>query len=159
MKKLILIAIAFIGLQATAQQKRQGLNSHERGQRMMNLSAEEMATLQTKKMTLHLDLNKSQQDDIYKINLENATLRKTFMEARKAKKEAGNAERPSKEERLKMMNAKLDHQIANKAKVKKILNEEQYTKWERGQARKHNKTKEGLMGKKGEKGKRKQRQF
>ena len=63
MKKLILIAIAFIGLQATAQQK-QGTNRGERGNKMMTLSAEDMATLQTKKMTLALDLNESQQKEI-----------------------------------------------------------------------------------------------
>lgn len=144
MKKLILIAIAFIGLQATAQQqKRQGPNKGERSEKMMKLSAEETATLQTKKMTLALDLNESQQKDIYKINLENAEARKAHMAERKAKKEAGTAEKPSKEERLKMMNAMLDHKIEMKAKMKKVLNEEQYSKWEKAQAKKGDKKKNG----------------
>lgn len=144
MKKLILIAIAFIGLQATAQQqKRQGPNKGERSEKMMNLSAEETATLQTKKMTLALDLNESQQKEIQKINLENAEARKAHMAERKAKKEAGTAEKPSKEERLKMMNAMLDHKIEMKAKMKKVLNEEQYSKWEKAQAKKGDKKKNG----------------
>jgi len=142
MKKLIIIAVAFLALQATAQgQKKERVNKQEKHQKMMNLSAEEMATLQTKKMTLHLDLSESQQAEIQKLNLENATKRKAMMEARKAKKESGNTEKPSKEERLKMINAKLDHQIANKAKMKEILNEEQYAKWEKSQAKRMHKSK------------------
>jgi hypothetical protein len=148
MKKLILIAIAFIGLQATAQQQRkQGPQNGERGEKMMNLSAEEIATLQTKKMTLALDLNASQQKEIQQINLENASIRKAHMDERKAKREAGTAEKPSKEERLKMMNAMLDHKIEMKAKMKTILNKEQYAKWEKAQARMANKKKQGAKEK------------
>ena len=148
MKKLILIAIAFIGLQATAQQQRkQDPQNGERGEKMMNLSAVEIATLQTKKMTLALDLNASQQKEIQQINLENATMRKAHMDERKAKREVGTAEKPSKEERLKMMNAMLDHKIEMKAKMKTILNKEQYAKWEKAQARMDNNRKEGVKEK------------
>ncbi|WP_034041225.1 hypothetical protein [Wocania ichthyoenteri] len=146
MKKLVIIAVAFLALQATAQQKKERPNNQERGQKMMNLSAEEMATLQTKKMTLHLDLNESQQAKIQKLNLENATKRKAMMEARKAKKESGNTEKPSKEQRLAMVNTKLDHQIAMKAKMRDILNEEQYAKWEKAQANRMNKSKNRKKG-------------
>ena len=38
--------------------------------------------------------------------------------------------KPSKEERVKMMNAKLDSQIAMKQKMKTILDADQYEKWE-----------------------------
>lgn len=156
MKKIILIAIAFIGLQATAQQRQQGPNKRDGRQKMMNLSAEEIATLQTKKMTLFLDLNESQQTQIMAINLENAKARKAHMEARKAKKEAGNTEKPTQEERLKMMNARLDHKIEMKAKMKNILNDEQYAKWEKAQMRM---AKKGKDNKKGQRqGKKKQRQ-
>lgn len=134
MKKILIVALAFTAMQVTAQvQKKE--------HKMMSFSAEEMATLQTKKMTLYLDLNKSQQAKIYDINLENATKRKAMMETRKAKKESGNSEKPTKEERFKMMNAKLDYQIAMKAKMKDILNDEQFAKWEKAQVRKMHKTK------------------
>lgn len=150
MKKLILIAVAFLALQATAQEhKKEHHSNKERGQKMMNLSADEIATLQTKKMTLHLDLNESQQAKIHKMNLEDAKTRKAYMEkrkanmkARKAKKESGeSAEKPSKEERLKMVNKRLDHQIEAKQKMKEILNEEQYVKWEKSQAKRAQKSK------------------
>lgn len=140
MKKLVLIALALFALQATAQEHRKehkkGHDKKERAHRMSNFSAEEIATLQTKKMTLHLDLNEAQQAKIQKINLENAKARKKAMEARKAKKESGETfEKPSKEDRVKMMNKKLDHQIAMKKEMKKILNEEQYAKWEKFQSK------------------------
>jgi hypothetical protein len=147
MKKILIIAVALFALQVTAQQpnKERG-NKGERADKMMNLSAEEIATLQTKKMTLHLDLSESQQKEIMKINLKNATKRKEMMAARKAKKESGEAKKPTPEERYKMENAKLDHQIAMKAKMKKILNDEQYAKWEKSQMRQ---AKKGLDRKKG----------
>ncbi|GAA3568249.1 hypothetical protein [Snuella lapsa] len=152
MKKFIFIAIAFVTLQITAQHRRnEGPNMRERSQKMSQLTPDEAATLQTKKMTLMLDLNESQQAEIHKINLENATKRKEMMEARKAKKDANAVEKPSKEARLKMMNAMLDHKIAMKAKMKTILNEKQYTKWETAQARMEGKRK----GKMGERPKRK----
>jgi hypothetical protein len=134
MKKLVLIAIAFIGLQAMAQKpQNEGRRNHNK--MMMNLSAEEIATLQTKKMILFLDLNESQQVKIKSINLENATKRKAMMAERKAKKESGTAQKPTQEERYAMANAKLDHKIAMKAKMKDILNKEQYEKWEKAQMR------------------------
>jgi len=132
MKKIIVIAIALIAMQSIAQQ--QGTpraNNPERGQRMNNLTPDEMAELQTKKMTLNLDLNASQQKEVYKLNLENATQRKTMMETYKANKASGSMGKPSKEDRLKMTNAKLDHQIAMKGKMKSILNADQYSKWEK----------------------------
>jgi len=154
MKKLLIIAIAFVSVQSIA--FAQGPRNNDRNGKMhlmKDLSPEEVASLKTKKMTLHLDLNKSQQKDIYKINLENATMMKEMMETRKAQKEEGKRERPSKEEVLKRMNDKLDHQIAMKAKMKNILNDEQYAKWEKFQAKK-NKDMKGKRGKNGDNKKR-----
>lgn len=135
MKKAILIAIALVAIQVSAQERNERPNreKNSRMEKMQDLTPEEMATLQTKKMTLHLDLNESQQRAVQKLNLQNATERKARMEARKAQKEAGNMQKPSKEERLKMMNEMLDHKIAMKAKMKEILNADQYAKWEQSQ--------------------------
>ena len=147
MKKILIIAVALLALQVTAQeQQRERSNKQGRSLKMMNLSAEDAATLQTKKMTLHLDLNKSQQAEIKKINLENATKRKAMMAERKARKESGEAQKPTQEQRLEMVNTKLDRKIAMKAKMKTILNEEQYAKWEKAQMQN---TKNGKNKKKG----------
>ena len=92
MKKIVIILIALVAMQVTAQEKKR---DHQRdGQRaqmeaMKDLSPEEIATLQTKKMTLHLDLNESQQKKVESLFLEEAKLRKAKMEERKAMKESG----------------------------------------------------------------------
>ncbi|MFI0430510.1 hypothetical protein [Mariniflexile sp. HMF6888] len=136
MKRLIVIALALVSIQSFAQEgMKERPNREERAQRMSDLTPEETANLRTKKMTLHLDLNEAQQKEIYAINLENATKRKEMMDTFRAKKESDNMEKPSEEQRLAMKNAKLDHQIAMKAKMKKILNEEQFDKWEKYQAK------------------------
>jgi len=146
MKKLLMVALAFIAIQATAQERNERPNK-ERGSKMerfQDLTPDEMATLQTKKMTLHLDLNESQQKEIQKINLENAKDRKSMRETRMAQKESSNFQKPSKEERLKIMNTRLDRKIEMKAKMKKILNEDQYAKWEKNQAQMKNKFEKGF---------------
>ena len=149
MKKLIFIALAFIAVQATAQQRNDRPNrpQGERMERFKDMTPEEMATLQTKKMALQMDLTESQQKEIQKINLENAKERKARMEARR---NSGNMRNLSKEERLKIANERLDRQIEMKAKMKKILNEEQYAKWEQNQQRMMDR-KERMPGPKGQK--------
>ncbi|SER04143.1 protein of unknown function [Hyunsoonleella jejuensis] len=132
-----MVVLAICTIQVVAAQ---GPNQNRKA--MANLEPEEIATLQTKKMTLHLDLTDAQQQDIYKINLENAKLRKAHMAERKARKENSEASKPTKEERLAMANKMLDHKIEVKAKMKKILNEEQYTKWETAMAKRERKMKD-----------------
>ena len=116
MKKLVLIAIALMTVQAFAQQKK-GEGNKERAQMMRNLSPEDAATMQTKRLTLHLDLNEKQQAEVKEILLANAEARKAKMEEMKAKKEKGELQKPTKEERIKMANARLDQQIAMKTKM------------------------------------------
>lgn len=147
MKKILIIAVALLALQVTAQeQQRERSNKQGKSLKMMDLSAEDAAALQTKKMTLHLDLNKSQQAEIKKINLENATNRKAMMAERKARKKSGEIQKPTQEQRLEMLNTKLDRKIAMKAKMKNILDKEQYAKWEKAQMQN---TKNGKNKKKG----------
>ena len=147
MKKILIIAVALLAFQVTAQeQQRERSNKQGKSLKMMDLSAEDAAALQTKKMTLHLDLNKSQQAEIKKINLENATKRKAMMAERKARKESGEIQKPTQEQRLEMVNTKLDRKIAMKAKMKNILDKEQYAKWEKAQMQN---TKNGKNKKKG----------
>ncbi|MDX1279505.1 hypothetical protein [Oceanihabitans sediminis] len=128
MKKLIIVALAFVSIQLSAQ---------ERKAMKADVSAEELAQLQTKKMVLALDLTEEQQKEISKIHLENAKVRKAKMETRKLRKNA--EEKPTKEEILKRKNNRLDAQIATKQKLKSILSAEQYEKWEKLQSEKRNK--------------------
>lgn len=133
MKKLFLIALAFVSLQMTAQEKRdhERKQKMERAERMSEYTPEEMAQLQTKKMTLDLDLTEAQQEQIMAINLKNAQSRKAMMEARKAHMEENKEVKAiSKEEKLKLKNDMLDRKIEIKKQMKEILNKEQYEKWE-----------------------------
>jgi hypothetical protein len=130
MKKIVIILIALVTLQVTAQEKKKELHKEGQRERMESLTPEEIATLQTKKMTLHLDLTEEQQTKIQALHLDEAKMRKAKMEERKAMKESEETKTFTKEDKVKMMNERLDHQIATKQKMKSILNTEQYTKWE-----------------------------
>ncbi len=135
MKKLFMMAVLICTTQIMSAQH------NKKAHKAMDLAPEEMASLQTKKMTLALDLSESQQDDIYPILLENAKLRKAHMVERKAKRESGESTKPTKEERLTRTNAMLDRKIEVKAQMKKILDAEQYAKWEKIQAKRQEKMK------------------
>jgi len=111
---------------------------------MANMSAEEAATLQTKKLTLQLDLNQAQQVEIKKLYLINAEERKALMAERT--KMRTEAEEKIKEKRYEGRNALLDRELAHQEKMKQILNEEQFKKWQdsRSKMRKsHSKNKRG----------------
>ncbi|PHQ60469.1 MAG: hypothetical protein COC08_07325 [Maribacter sp.] len=126
MKKIAVTVMLLVAV-ATMAQERQ----HHHREHMKDLTPEQMATLQSKKMTLALDLSKAQQAQLKKLFTENATLRKEKMKARKAKKENGTMTKPTSEERYAMQNQRLDHLIAQKSEMKKILSQEQYDKWEK----------------------------
>lgn len=133
MKKVILLGLLMIGFIGLAQNER-GENRH-RGN-LEDLSPEQMATLQTKRMTLALDLNEAQQKQLQKINLDQVISRKEKMDEMKAKKESGEMTKPTSEERYAMQTARIDKQIAHKAQVKQLLSKEQYVKWEKMHQRK-----------------------
>lgn len=129
MKKLFLVALALITLQSFAQEPPQQMErapKKERKQKMKDLSAEEQATLSTKKMTLALDLNEKQQAQVKEVLLAQFEKRPT---------KPGKKEELTKEDRVKMMNERLDAQIAVKKQMKSILTEEQYEKFDKMQAR------------------------
>lgn len=121
MKKLLLIAIALIGLQFTAEAQRRGGGDNK------DMSAEDMATKRTEKMVEQLGLDASQKDAVYAINLEEAQARKAKMDARK---ESEKAEKPSDDEREKMREDRKKQREAYKAKLKDILTAEQFAKLE-----------------------------
>lgn len=143
MKNLIMIAIALLTINATAQEQKKEVRKGEMKERMAvreAMTPEETATLKTKKMTLHLDLTAAQQVEVEKLMLVEAKERKTKMETFKAKNEG--AEKPTKEERLKMQNARLDHQIEMKKKMKAILNADQFAKFDEMHSKRAGKNRE-----------------
>lgn len=140
MKNFLIIVLALVTLNVTAQERKKDGQKGAMKERMemyKDMTPQEMASLQTKKMTLQLDLTDQQQKEVESILLEEATARKAKMAERKA-----DAEKPSKEARLKMVNERLDHQIEMKKKMKTILNAEQYEKYEAMQSKR-----QGMKGK------------
>ena len=101
---------------------------HERGSerdRYKDLSAEQIAQLETKKLTLALDLTEKQQEQINELQLVKAVERKTRMEERQSRDA-----KPDANERYAIMNNRLDKQIEMKENMKSILSKEQFEKWE-----------------------------
>ena len=154
MKKVVLASMLLIGFTALAQPS--SSRESESRQGMQDLTPEQMASLQTKKMTLALDLTEVQQGQIKALQLENAKRHKAKMEERKAQKETDKSKKPTSEERYAMSNTRLDRQIAEKAEMKKILSVSQFEKWEKMRHRKgkHGKGKHGKD--QGHQGKKKQ---
>lgn len=131
MKKILAIALLATGMVAGAQEK---VERAEKAENLRHqLTTEERADLQVKRMTLNLDLTEKQQKEIKNLMLEEGKTREAKMEDFKGKREKG--EKPSKEEMLKMKNDRLDKQIEMKKKMKTILDEKQYEKWENNQAK------------------------
>lgn len=128
MKKLIVFAVLMASVTAMAQTP-----ERSKGDRnpMKDMTPEQIATLQTKQMTLALDLTDAQQMEMQGLNLENAVKRSDKMNEMRARKEKGEVKKLTSEERYAMKIAMLDHQIAQKEKLKNILNKEQYVKWEK----------------------------
>ncbi len=133
MKKIVIVLMLLVGVTSIAQKGERGNR-----ERMNDLTPNQVATLQTKKATLDLDLSESQQGQMKSVLLENAKMRKTKMDARKEQKESGETKKPTSEERYATANERLDHQIAQKAKMKNILSDEQFAKWEKMNHRKGN---------------------
>jgi hypothetical protein len=138
MKNLLMIAIALFTINATAQERKNEDQKGEMKERMemrKAMTPEETAKLQTKKMTLHLDLTEKQQVEVEKLFLAEATERKAHMAELKEKREKSEGDKSSKEERLNMAHKGLDHQIEMKKKMKAILNADQFEKFEKMQGK------------------------
>jgi len=141
MKKLIAVALLFVGMTGFAQEK---ISKEDRkGQRaeMTKLSPEQRNQLRLKELTLELDLTASQQKEMAKIIAEQDVKRDAMKAEMKAKKEAGK--KPTTDEIFVMKNKMLDEKIAMKEKVKKVLTPEQVEKWEKMKKDKGNHFKRG----------------
>lgn len=120
MKKIIAMALLVIGFTSFAQEKNRGEN---------RLSPEQQTELQIKKMTLDLDLNASQQNQLKPILLDhNKQKEERFKKVQTSRK---NNARLSQDERFKIKDEMLDSQIALKSKMKNILSAEQFAKWKK----------------------------
>lgn len=114
-----------IGLGASAQHRPH--NPVRGTEHPTELSSEQQATIQSKRMTLALGLNAQQQDQI-------ATLLKSRLDARmelraRRKSEASSAEQKDEASRYVAINDRLDREIAFQENIKGILSESQFEQW------------------------------
>jgi hypothetical protein len=137
MKKLILAITLVMTTLTFAQEK-------------SKLSPEQQTELQVKKMTLALDLDTKQQNELKTILLEQNKKRATKIAELKDKKKQGV--KLSANEKFEMKSKMLDEKIEHKARMKKILKPEQFQKWEQHQ---ENRTKKMNQKRKKNKEKRK----
>lgn len=123
MKKLVsLFVLVFVFTLTTQAQK------NKRGQ-IAQLTTEQQTDLALKKMTLALDLSEKQQKEIKPILEKQLSERKEAMEKRKEMR--ANGTKPTADERYEMQAKRLDDQIGMKKNMKRILNEEQFEKFEK----------------------------
>ena len=124
MNKIISFAIiALFTFTAYAQ------NQSRKGRQMNNMTPDQVAELQTKKMTLDLDLSKDQQKKVYNLNKQIAFQRDARRKEMLAKREKGV--KLTDDEKYQRKNQRLDAQIAHQNQLKKILNEKQFETWKK----------------------------
>jgi len=104
------------------------------------LAPEKQSALQTKRMTLALNLDNKQQKAVEKLFLKEAIVRNTQRDIRL--KENGKSQKPAGYEKTM---AQLDKKIAHKEAMKSILTTTQYEKWESSLAKKRGKIKQRRM--------------
>ncbi len=126
-KSITVILLAIFSIATYAQEKNRKHDRKEmRGENPMErFTPEQRNTLIVKQMTLDLDLNSSQQKEISKLLAEQNAKRDEHFKNRKSR-----TEKPTAEEIFELKNKMLDEKIEHKAKMKKILNSEQFKKWE-----------------------------
>lgn len=119
MKKILIMAVLSIGMIGFAQNGKRNLK-HQ-------LTSEEQVDLHLKRMTLDLELSNKQQQDIRPFLLKQAQQR----EAQKVSfsKMKDSDEKPSKEDFLKKEHSRLDNEIVMQKKMREILTDLQYEKW------------------------------
>lgn len=125
MKKIVVAMLLLASITAVAQRD----DMRERAHHMKDFSESQIATLQTKKLTLALDLSEEQQRKITPLLAGQIATRKAKMEAQKARKQS--EEKITTDEKYAMQLARLDGEIAHKQQMKSLLTDTQYRKWEK----------------------------
>lgn len=123
MKKLFIAALLFVGVASFAQEADQKPSREPRER----LTPEQRNDKQLKKLTSDLNLDANQQTQVKQLLADKSAKAEQFREARQAKKD-GNV-KPTAEEREAFKKQMTDEKNANEAKMKAILNADQYKKW------------------------------
>lgn len=123
MKKLIMAALLFVGMASFAQQADQNPSREPREK----LTPEQRSEKQLKKITSELNLDANQQAQVKQFLAERSAKAETFRAAREDRKDSNV--KPTAAEREAFKKEVLAEKDANDAKMKAILNADQYQKW------------------------------
>lgn len=138
MKKLFIAALLFVGIASFAQDMDQKPPRDQRER----LTPEQRSEKQLKKLTSELNLDANQQAQVKQLLADRNAKAEKLREARNAKKESGT--KPTAAEREAFKKEMLAEKDANDAKMKSILNADQYTKWKKIQEENKDKAKEKM---------------
>ncbi|WP_264552069.1 hypothetical protein [Flavobacterium sp. N2038] len=132
MKKLFIAAMLFIGIASFAQ---------DMGKRE-KLTPEQRTEKQLKKLTTELNLDANQQIQVKQLLTDRNAKAEKFKETRKEKKESNV--KPTAAEKEAFKKEVMAEKEANDAKMKSILNADQYTKWKKIQEENKDKAREKM---------------
>ena len=127
MKKILTLSLLLLTIGAMAQQRP---HNRQTQKALKELSPEQRATLQSKKMVLALDLDTRQQQQVETL------LKKRFetrekIRATHRETATDSSRRLDPEQRYNRMNAHLDREIAFQQEMKNILTESQFEHWKK----------------------------
>lgn len=125
MKKLFIAALLFVGMASFAQD----MDQAPAGGQREKLTPEQRNEKQLKKLTSELSLDANQQAQVKQLLADRSVKAEKLKEARQAKKDSNV--KPTAEEKEALKKQMTDEVAANDAKMKSILNADQYTKWKK----------------------------
>jgi len=120
-----IIGMLVIALLVSTTLNAQGRKENKR--KGADFTPEQMATLQTKSMTLRLDLDKNQQEEVYDLQKNQMLVRKAMRTAMLERKATRNA--PTSDEVFQLKSSRLDRMQLHSDAMKKILTKDQFSKW------------------------------
>lgn len=138
MKKLFIAAMLLVGIASFAQDTDQKTAPEQKEK----LTPEQRSEKQLKKLTTELSLDANQQAQVKQLLAERSAKAEKFREAREAKKNSDV--KPTAAEKEAFKNEIKAEKEANDAKMKAILNADQYAKWHSLQEKNKDKAREKI---------------
>ncbi|KAF2342233.1 hypothetical protein [Flavobacterium tistrianum] len=130
MKKLLIAALLFVGIASFAQEKKERLTPEQRNEK------------QLQKLTTELNLDANQQAQVKQLLADRSAKAEKLRDARQEQRESGT--RPTAAEKEAFKKEMMAEKDANDAKMKSILNADQYTKWKTIQEENKDKAREKM---------------
>jgi len=130
MKKLLIAAMLFVGIASFAQAQKERLTPEQRNEKHLQ------------KLTTELNLDANQQTQVKQLLADRSAKAEKIRDARQEQKENGTKLTAAEKEAFKK--EMIAEKEANDAKMKSILNADQYTKWKTIQEENKDKAKEKM---------------